>query len=130
MSTRCRIGYYDMLSDQVRSVYCHHDGYPEYVGFILSEFYQDPYKVQDLIKLGAISTLGQNLDLRGDENKNGTLDYHRWRGEPIMTSVDFGISNYEANVFENYEEYAYLFIAGVWFISEDGGSWKLLEHFV
>lgn len=45
-----------------RTIYCHWDGYPEWVGRILVEDYNTPDKVDRLINLGDISALYSKLD--------------------------------------------------------------------
>jgi len=56
MSTRCAI--ITKTETGYAGIYCHHDGYPAWVGEILHENYQDGGKVRALIDLGHISTLG------------------------------------------------------------------------
>lgn len=56
MATRSSIGV--ILDDgTVKSVYCHWDGYPEYVGYILYTHYTDPTKIHTLLDHGGISSL-------------------------------------------------------------------------
>ena len=45
----------------IKSIYCHWDGYFEYNGRILDESYGYSFKVDDLIELGEISSLGKTL---------------------------------------------------------------------
>lgn len=61
MSTRCRIGY-RLPDERIKSIYCHHDGYPEGVGKLLKEYYNDPVKIEELLNLGDISSLGTHYD--------------------------------------------------------------------
>ena len=60
MATRSTIAleYADGTVDQI---YCHWDGYLENNGKILVEHYMDPFKVQQLMALGDISSLGPNI---------------------------------------------------------------------
>ena len=58
MSTRCLIGYL-REDDKIESIYCHHDGYPEYVGRILKENYKDIKTIKRLMSLGDLSSLGK-----------------------------------------------------------------------
>lgn len=60
MSTRSRIGYV-MKTGAIASVYCHSDGYIEGVGHTLLKHYTDPKKVRALIKLGDLSSLGEEV---------------------------------------------------------------------
>lgn len=59
MSTRSNIGYYE--DGKLYVIYCHYDGYPEYVGRILTECYKDFDKVKELISYGDLSCLGENI---------------------------------------------------------------------
>lgn len=42
-------------------IYCHWDGYPEYVGATLLRHYTDQEKIETLIALGDLSSLGSEL---------------------------------------------------------------------
>lgn len=98
MSTRSRIAV--RLEDGTyRSVYCHFDGYPAGVGATLAAHYADPAKVEQLIGLGDISTLGPEIgeqhpfDSRDEVFADGCLAYGRDRGErgtEAKSSPDFG----------------------------------------
>ena len=48
---------------KVTAVYGHYDGYPEYVGKLLKQYYRNPSVIKQLIKLGksGISTLGKKI---------------------------------------------------------------------
>lgn len=60
MSTRSRIGI-EREDGTVESIYCHFDGYPAHVGKMLLEHYQDGEKIEELLKLGNISSLGAEI---------------------------------------------------------------------
>ena len=60
MSTRSRIESKTKTAT-IRSVYCHSDGDPDYTGRVLAEYYQDRTKVESLLALGNISSLGEQL---------------------------------------------------------------------
>jgi hypothetical protein len=104
----------------VNGVYCHWDGYPRGVGSVLRQHYTDPAKVDALLALGALSSLGQEVGEAHDfdaPTAGWTIAYHRDRGEELdpgmmypdeATAVrcvaeDLGV------------EYMYLF---------DGGEWR------
>lgn len=60
MSTRCRIGmvvFRDKDYEIIKSVCCHHDGYPSHVGQILYDQYLSKEKVAVLLGGGEVSTL-------------------------------------------------------------------------
>ncbi len=62
MSTRSRIGYINPQTGEVKSVYCHHDGYQSHNGRILLECYKKRKQVEELVELGDMSVLGENID--------------------------------------------------------------------
>lgn len=59
MSTHAMI-YAKQKDDSVKGVYLHCDGYPDYAGNILLNHYTNDAKVQKLMSLGYLSSLGQN----------------------------------------------------------------------
>ncbi len=60
MSTRSRIAV-KQEDGSYTSIYCHFDGYPTGVGKILTTFYTDPAKVEQLIELGSLSSIGPEI---------------------------------------------------------------------
>lgn len=58
MSTRCLIGV-EYEDKTIRFIYCHCDGYIEHVGKILKESYIDSDRVEQLLSLGNLSSLGR-----------------------------------------------------------------------
>jgi hypothetical protein len=80
----------------IKAIYCHWDGYPENNGKILMEHYTDPKKIEALIGLGSLSSLGPELgekhpfDERHDE---WCTAHHRDRDEALEVdnhkNVDF-----------------------------------------
>jgi hypothetical protein len=134
MATRSTIAleYADGTVDQI---YCHWDGYLEGVGKILLENYMDPFKVQELMDLGDVSSLGEVIgekhpfgpfELPGmstDEYQaqygNMTTFYGRDRGEEgedgttsrRFVSFDDYVENHQ------YEEFEYILRPdGVWYV--------------
>ena len=68
MGTRSRIGV--MHGNNLKSVYCHWDGYLEYNGKILQEHY-DSAKANNLVALGDVSSLGPEI---GEEHPFSRFD--------------------------------------------------------
>lgn len=85
MATRSFIG--KLQNDgTIRGIYCHNDGYYEHTGVRLEAHYTDPTKVDDLLALGDISILGDEIGEKHDfddneTHRNWTKAYHRDRGE-------------------------------------------------
>lgn len=60
MSTRSCIAMTKPASNgttQITSIYCHNDGYPQYVGQMLYDHYNNPERIAKLLSLGDISSL-------------------------------------------------------------------------
>jgi hypothetical protein len=74
-----------LSNGQTKRIYCHWDGYPENNGALLLNHYQEQAKIDALIELGDLSSLGQEIgeqhafDDRSHEN--WTTAYGRDRGE-------------------------------------------------
>jgi hypothetical protein len=125
MATRSAIGI--KHGDVVKAVYCHYDGYIEYVGRALATYYSDSVKVNKLISMGDMSCLGASIGEKHSFNeKSNYLDngiaeqctfYARDRGEE---SVEFRTFQNEQDFIKNFnagEEYFYLYDNGVWYVS-------------
>lgn len=115
MSTRSFIGTYND-DNTLTGIYCHFDGYPEYVGRTLLEHWTDPDKVNALMALGNLSMLGMEVgeahgfdDTDHPKRHEWCLAYGRDRGETGQEAQTFA-DHYEflkaAN--ESCAEYAYL----------------------
>ena len=61
MAARSMI-YKEQQDGTLKGIYCHWDGYLEYNGSILLEHYSDPDKLEKLLALGDISSLGEELE--------------------------------------------------------------------
>ena len=60
MGTRCMIGKLE-ADGKVTAIYCHWDGYAEGVGYSLMKHYRDVAKVDALMALGDLSSLGSEI---------------------------------------------------------------------
>lgn len=85
MSTNSYIGILNP-DKSVDMIYCHWDGYPEYNGRILKQYYNTEKKVRELLALGDLSVLdkeiGEKQDFDNpDRDKGWCLAYGRDRGE-------------------------------------------------
>jgi hypothetical protein len=130
MGTRSRIGV--MHGDNVKSVYCHWDGYLEHNGAILQEHY-DSVKANQLVALGDLSSLRPNI---GEKHKFSPFDcdeltseefekqyggmctfYGRDRGETgteWKTHTNF--VDFFAEVEGSWCEWYYIMRDGVWYV--------------
>lgn len=134
MGTRSAIGI--KHGDVVKAVYCHWDGYLEHNGLILARFYDNSVKVNKLISMGDMSSLGASIGEKHDFNQANlaeTLEetvckfYKRDRGEE---GTEFRTYQNEEDFLKNFnmgEEYHYLFDNGKWYYSAYGEEFKPLE---
>ncbi len=113
MATRSTIAleYADGTVDQI---YCHWDGYLENNGKLLQENYMDPFKVQRLMDLGDVSSLGPNIGDKHDfdcpaDIKYGTPEYEAWseakREVTTFYGRDRGETGTGARRFKDYADY-------------------------
>jgi hypothetical protein len=130
MSTRSLIAV--QRGEEFDSIYCHNDGYPSGVGNTLFKHYQDPAKIDQLIALGDISSLGAEIGTKHDFNRcpDGVVNaYGRDRGEK---GIEARHAKSLKELFQHADrsdcEYVYLFKDGAWnFTGDDGpGPWHSL----
>ena len=121
MATRSNIAY-KTPEGKIRSVYCHWDGYPAHNGEMLRRHYTDQAKIEALIELGSISSLGaelgekQDFDDRSTQKDEWTLAYHRDRGERLVINEYDDVPSWIADM----EEYAYLWDGREWLVNDHG----------
>lgn len=115
----------------IAQIYCHWDGYLSNNGQILLDHYQDENKIEQLIALGSLSSLGPEIGEKHefdcpheygtpewaiwrDEKAKHCTAYHRDRGEDLHITVypDDGVGYGDA-----FEEYNYLFDRGEWTVN-------------
>ena len=123
MATRSNIAY-KTPEGKIRSIYSHWDGYPEHNGELLRRFYTTQDKVEALIALGSISSLGQDIgeqvdfDNQDTHTETGTIAYHRDRGEQLSIQEYDDIPSWIADM----EEYAYLWNGEDWLVNDHGAT--------
>ena len=121
MATRSNIAY-KTAEGKIRSVYAHWDGYVAHNGRILEENYQDQAKIEALVALGSISSLGAELGEKQDFNDRSTqkddwtLAYNRDRGEELVVNEYDDIPSW----IDDMEEYAYLWNGKEWLVNDHG----------
>lgn len=122
MGTRSMIG---METDNgIQAVYCHWDGYPSNNGRLLLENYTDSKKVQQLISLGDLSFLGEeigekhNFDTAAKEHHEWCCAYHRDRDDDY--NIDEVQDQNEFLGLDRGTEFWYLFTKdGTWVFASD-----------
>ena len=144
MATRSTIAL-EYANGQVDQVYCHWDGYLDHNGKILLEHYKDPFKVQLLMDLGDISSLGSDVGEQHSfdnpfpygsaeynaevERRQGiTTFYGRDRGETGTGAKRFAdFADYKKE--HQYEEYEYILRTdGNWYVCQYGKGYELLSE--
>ena len=103
MATRSTI-WLKESEDKFIGIYCHFDGYLDGNGKILFEHYKELDKVKELIALGDISSLGEEV--------KETVAYFRDRGEEFHQFGTISI----AGMRKDFEDYNYLYQDGKWFL--------------
>ena len=139
MGTRSRIGV--MHGDNVKSVYCHWDGYLQHNGAILQEHY-DSVKANQLVALGDLSSLKPEIGIQHAFGYHGTeisaedyetqfgnmcTFYGRDRGEKgteWKTHTNF--VDFFAEVEGSWCEWYYIMRDGVWYV---GNRYETDEKF-
>ena len=111
MATRSTIAL-EYADGTVQQVYCHWDGYLDHNGVILRDNYSDPFKLQRLIDLGDISSLGPDIGDKHDfdcPHKYGTPEYEAWteakREVTTFYGRDRGETGCGARTFKDFQQY-------------------------
>ena len=118
MATRSNIAIVNQ-NKSISSIYCHWDGYPEYVGKILLNHYNNVDIINELLKLGNLSTLGENLYADGHTwaapIEGVCVAYGRDRGEKGQEDIVFeDLGEFEDSASNSWADYQYLFDNGKW----------------
>ena len=111
MGTRSRIGI-QLKDGSILSSYHHWDGYPEWLGRILTTHYNSREQVADLIDGGDMSSCW-NDTVWGKPHADGLKygpEYYSARGENCPPRLDDNIEQF----FTDGEEYGYVFENGEW----------------
>jgi hypothetical protein len=139
MGTRSRIGV--MHGNNVKSIYCHWDGYLGFNGQILQEHY-DSAKANHLVALGDLSSLRANIgeehafsqfELPAEEveayktlTENWCTFYGRDRGEKgTEWQVATTFEEFLGQCYNSGAEYYYIMKDGVWYVGDTYGSTPL-----
>jgi hypothetical protein len=116
MGTRSRIGI-ELSDGSILSAYHHWDGYPEWLGRILTTHYNAKSLAEELIDGGDMSCCWTNEGVRSEvvdfigERAYGP-NYYSARGENCPPRLDADLCEYLLP--DKSEEYAYVFRNGEW----------------
>lgn len=136
MSTRSRISIVNS-DGKVRSIYCHHDGYLDYNGKKLVDFYDNEKVINELLDLGDLSALGNN-PISDKEYWKNSGSFYNFNEEFCLAYRDRGEDEVDAKEFNSFEEfkqafpdlqeeYNYVFMNGKWYYCEDDWSGETLD---
>lgn len=124
MSTHSFIGI-ESEPGKITGVYCHYDGYLEGVGDTLKNHYTNPDKIHELIGLGSLSILREEIGEKQDfsdreksRTNQWTLAYHRDRGEELVIEEFDDMYSIDGN-------YVYLYVytnTGFWMYKVNSAS--------
>ena len=119
MSTRSRIGL-ELSDGSILSSYHHYDGYPEWLGRILTTHYNAKSLAEELIDGGDMTSCwtDERWDDSGVKGVYGP-QYYSARGEDIPPSLDNTLDEYLTDS----EDYSYLYRNGQW-VCYDTKSWS------
>ena len=136
MSTNAGIGLL-MPDGTIKAVYLHWDGYiREGAGETLAEHYTDRAKVEKLIALGFLSSLGAEVESDPTSphswespQRNVTVAYHRDRNEPLRAAIKVKDKESFPEVAKSSlcAQFVYLFEDGHWLVCDLHSSmrhWK------
>jgi hypothetical protein len=123
MATRSTIAI-QLENGSINQVYCHWDGYLEYNGKMLMEYYNNPEIIKELISKGSISILAKNINPNKDSKyefnspqKDVCLFYSRDRDEELYIDSFENFQEYSEN--GNFEEFNYIFKDNEWYYFEN-----------
>lgn len=132
MATRSNIGMVNK-DGSITAIYVHWDGYLEHAGKILLNHYNAVEIVTDLLKLGNLSSLAENLypteSHTFDKPQEGVcVAYGRDRGEKKQNAKVFkDLKKYDSMADNTDADYQYLYENGEWrYRKTYGGKWNKL----
>ena len=129
MATRSRIGI-ELKDGSILSAYHHWDGYPEWLGRILTTHYNSKDKAAELIDGGDMSSCWSeecwtNVEIapgvKGIAPQEYGPQYYSQRGEDCPPRLDTDLAEYLLP--DNSEEFAYVFRSGEW-VCYDMHRWE------
>lgn len=123
MSTCCRIARKDS-SGTYESIYCHWDGYPNYMLSMLRDNYGLDAKVAELIDYGDASSIGPRLMPTEDHSfmypqPGVCVFYHRDRKEPWEDVAPIR-NDYKESIIRSSVDFVYIFEDGEWTCYHNG----------
>lgn len=121
MATRSLIGKID--NDKVKYIYCHFDGYPEYVGECLTNNWRNPRKINALLNKGDLVSLGSKLKDKNKSNKRLHTQFSEHSiNHELVAKSDYGSASWLEKDWWDIE-FIYLFADGKWHCKGFDSDW-------
>lgn len=95
-------------NDSFNGIYCHWDGYPEYMLNTLTDNYNNKEKVDSLIEMGDASIINDSLET--------SEFYHRDRKEKLKSNKGLSIEDLYETAKNVGCEYLYVFVCNKWMV--------------
>lgn len=115
----------------VKSIYCHWDGYVDGVGLMLVNHYRDPTKVAELMSLGNLSVLDMwvtpstSYHTFNRPDKGVCVAYGRDRGEEdqqASSSIEDSVEDLVASMRRMCSKYVYVYLDEEWYMLDGNGD--------
>ena len=146
MGTRSTIAI-EYSNGAIEQVYCNWDGYLSNNGKILLNHYMDPEKVRELINLGYLASLREDIGVKhpfDNPHQYNTVEWEAYREQYgkmcTFYGRDRGEDGHNALYFKDYdtfladgmnEEYDYILRNdGVWYVNQGEGFEPLMEAYI
>ncbi len=116
MSTNSTIAV-ENADKTISVIYCHWNGHIDSVGKTLQENYTTIDKVQALVALGSISSLGSVIGVKHDFDSRDIdvcTAYNRDRGEELVVERFDNLEHYFNNSYR--QQFNYIFLSDVWYV--------------
>ena len=121
MNTRSAIGY-KLPTGEVRGIYCHNDGYLSFNGRMLQQNYQESGKVTEMVELGDMSSLRDQIA--------DNVYYQRDRGEDgvdVATQSFTDVDDFVTKLAASNCQYFYLWNGNEWIVTNGNLEFDRVE---
>lgn len=116
MVNHCLIGIVNS-NNTVASIYCNNHGYLSYTGDILFHFYKNEKKVQELISMGDLKELGEEIGIKHDFNNTNRKYCTAYGRDKNETDVEAEFYVNEAEFLHENNCYKYLYKNNKWYFT-------------
>jgi len=128
MSTRSSIAV--QQGNIVKTVYCHFDGYPDHVGRMLLNHYNNQEGADSIVNLGDLSSLSQSVEKPEGHSyatpvEGYSIFYGRDRGEKNVAALV--VPDYATALKRNRQEYNYFWDGTQWTVDGKPLTMELIE---